>query len=84
MITGGRLQGETALDLTDSAVDLAGVLIGASGQPYRLAGKSKALFSVCSVMTPSGLRHWHGLLDDASGGVAGAAGGSFDTGPRRF
>jgi pimeloyl-ACP methyl ester carboxylesterase len=75
MMTGGRIEGEIALDLTNSQVDLAGVSVDARDQPYHLVGKSKALFSVCPVRTRTGLRHWHGFTDDPSGGGIGADGG---------
>jgi pimeloyl-ACP methyl ester carboxylesterase len=60
--TGGRLGGEIALDLTDSDADLAGVVLDPGRTVYRLAGVSRAIFSVCPVGL-HGTRHLHGVRE---------------------
>jgi pimeloyl-ACP methyl ester carboxylesterase len=71
IVTGGRLDGDVALALTDSDVDLAGVSIDARQRVVRLAGTSKAVFSVCPARTPSGPRHLHGVAESSENVVTG-------------
>jgi hypothetical protein len=62
VMTGGAVAGDLPLDLDGSRFDLAGVSIDATKQPYRTAGASRILFSVCPVKTPAGLEHLHGVF----------------------
>jgi hypothetical protein len=61
VMTGGRVGGDIALDLDGSRLDLAGVTIEGTQQPYRLRGASRLVLSVCSTSTPGGLVHAHGV-----------------------
>jgi hypothetical protein len=63
IITGGQIDGEVALDVKDSKVDLAGVSIAASREPFRVTGESRVLLSVCPVRTAAGLSYRHGFLN---------------------
>jgi hypothetical protein len=65
LMTGGGAEGAIALDVNDSQIDLAGVAIASSAEPYRLTGGSSILFSVCSVRTPAGLGYRHGFVGSA-------------------
>jgi pimeloyl-ACP methyl ester carboxylesterase len=65
LATGGRLAGDVALELTDSDVDLAGVAIDARRAVYRLAGTSKAIFSVCPVRAGQATHYLHDVLDSS-------------------
>ena len=63
IVTGGEIGGEVALDVKDSRIDLAGVSITASGEPFRATGTSRVLLSVCPVRTASGLSYRHGFVN---------------------
>ena len=63
IVTGGEIGGEVALDVKDSRIDLAGVSIAASGEPFRATGTSRVLLSVCPVRTASGLSYRHGFVN---------------------
>ncbi|HEX3694699.1 MAG TPA: alpha/beta hydrolase [Polyangia bacterium] len=61
MMTGGQVRGAVALELDDSQLDLAGVAVTATEQPYRLGPGSRLLFSVCPLQTPAGLTYLQGF-----------------------
>jgi pimeloyl-ACP methyl ester carboxylesterase len=63
LATGGRIEGDVPLDLTDSDADLAGVALDARRSVYRLSGTSKAIFSVCPVQGGRAPQHLHGVKD---------------------
>jgi pimeloyl-ACP methyl ester carboxylesterase len=63
LITGGEIDGELALDIKDSRVDLAGVAIDARREPFRATGQSRLLLSVCPVRTPEGSGFRHGFVN---------------------
>jgi pimeloyl-ACP methyl ester carboxylesterase len=71
IMTGGGIDGPVAIDVNDSRLDLAGVAIETSGEPYRVTGESRVLFSVCSVRTPRGVGYRHGFLSNAYGPTDG-------------
>jgi hypothetical protein len=62
LITGGEIDGDLALDMKDSKVDLAGVAIVAGREPFRASGTSRLLLSVCPVRTPDGAGFRHGFV----------------------
>jgi hypothetical protein len=62
LITGGEIDGEVALDVKDSKLDLAGVAIAASREPFRADAQSRVLLSVCPVRTPTGTGFRHGFV----------------------
>ena len=66
-ITGGEIDGELALDIKDSRVDLAGVAIAAGREPFRATGQSRLLLSVCPVRTPAGSGFRHGFVNVPAG-----------------
>jgi pimeloyl-ACP methyl ester carboxylesterase len=63
LITGGEIDGEVALDVKDSKLDLAGVAIAASREPFRADAQSRVLLSVCPVRTPTGAGFRHGFVN---------------------
>jgi hypothetical protein len=63
IVTGGAIGGEVALDVKDSKVDLAGVAITASREPFRATGQSRVLLSVCPVRNAGGLGYRHGFVN---------------------
>jgi len=63
LITGGEIDGEFALDVKDSQLDLAGVAIAASKEPFRADAQSRVLLSVCPVRTPAGAGFRHGFVN---------------------
>jgi hypothetical protein len=63
IVTGGEIGGEVALDVKDSRVDLAGVAISASREPFRATGQSRVLLSVCPVRNAGGLGYRHGFVN---------------------
>jgi pimeloyl-ACP methyl ester carboxylesterase len=63
LITGGEIDGDLALDMKDSKVDLAGVAIVAGREPFRASGQSRLLLSVCPVRTPDGAGFRHGFVN---------------------
>jgi hypothetical protein len=64
LVTGGSVGGEIALDVKDSKVDLAGVAVSASHQPFRAIGQSRVLLSVCPVRTAGGgAQYRHGFVN---------------------
>jgi pimeloyl-ACP methyl ester carboxylesterase len=62
LITGGEIDGDLALDVKDSKVDLAGVAIDAR-EPFHTTGQSRLLMSVCPVRTPEGSGFRHGFVN---------------------
>jgi hypothetical protein len=62
LITGGSIDGELALDVKDSKVDLAGVAIAARREAFRANSQSRVLLSVCPVRTPEGAGFRHGFV----------------------
>jgi len=67
IVTGGEIDGELALDVKDSKVDLAGVVIAASREPVRANGQSRVLMSCCPIRTPYGTAFRHGFVNVPSG-----------------
>jgi pimeloyl-ACP methyl ester carboxylesterase len=71
LVTGGRVAGETALALTDSDADLAGVTFDARRSVYRLEGTSRAIFSVCAVNGAGTTRALHTVVESRGDVVEG-------------
>jgi hypothetical protein len=64
LVTGGGIGGEIAVDVKDSKVDLAGVSISSTREPFRAIGQSRVLLSVCPVRTAGGGAHYrHGFVN---------------------
>lgn len=61
--TGGRITGDTAIELVGSDLDFAGTVIRGRRYAVRAGGdqKSDALFSVCPVESPGRTGHLHGI-----------------------
>jgi pimeloyl-ACP methyl ester carboxylesterase len=74
VVTGGYVGGDVAVDVTDGEADVAGTTLTAQKNVYRLAGKSRAIFSVAPVgATSVGGRHLHGVIDARDEVVEGGA-----------
>ncbi|HTU61918.1 MAG TPA: alpha/beta hydrolase, partial [Polyangiales bacterium] len=58
-LTGGDLMGETALDVRESKLDLAGVQLLGDARALRVDAKSQLEFSVCPVQSPLTARMLH-------------------------
>ena len=67
IVTGGEIDGEPAVDVKDSKVDLAGVAIAAGREPFRATGQSRVLLSCCPVRTPYGTAFRHGFVNVPAG-----------------
>jgi hypothetical protein len=63
LVTGGEIDGGVALDVKDSKVDLAGVAIAATREPFHATGQTRLLLSVCPVRTPEGAGFRHGFVN---------------------
>ena len=71
LVTGGSVAGETALALTDSDADCAGVTFAARRSVYRLEGTSRAIFSVCAVTGAGPARALHAVAESSGDVVEG-------------
>jgi pimeloyl-ACP methyl ester carboxylesterase len=63
IMTGGYVGGDVPLEVTDADTDLAGTTLDARRSVYKLAGTSRAIFSVCPVGARPEARHLHGVID---------------------
>jgi len=59
--TGARLQARTALQLTGSKIDFAGVTLAGKLEAVRGTGESQARFSISRLIGAGGEEHLHGL-----------------------
>jgi pimeloyl-ACP methyl ester carboxylesterase len=63
IITGGEISGDTAVDATNSKIDLAGVAIASRREPFRSDAQSRVLLSVCPVRGTDGhVDYRHGFV----------------------
>lgn len=61
-LTGGDLMGQTALEVSESKLDLAGVQLLGDQHALRVDGKSELVFSVCPLESPHTARMLHESL----------------------
>ncbi len=63
VVTGGTIQGEVAIALDQSRLDIAGTVIEATEMPFTVRAKSRVLFSSVRVSGPGGVTHAHGSVN---------------------